>query len=137
MTVEQQTEYSMEPLADSLLTKQLIHIWQSLLAMRRERHFQTRDTCPTVFQPGYREEDRKGEGWEGDQREKRKQRQRWRRGGEEGELEKGKGTYKDMHTLLITIPTSPQPPSNTYLTDMQPTRNDPSLKDIPGKLHPL
>ena len=57
--------------------------------------------------------------------------------GEEGGLEKGKGTYKDMHTLLITTSTSPQPPSNTYLTDMQPTRNDPSLKDIPGKLHPL
>ena len=38
--------------------------------------------------------------------------------GEEGGLEKGKGTYKDMHTLLITTSTSPQPPSNTYLTDM-------------------
>lgn len=110
MTVEQQTEYSMEPLADSLLTKQLIHIWQSLLAMRRERHFQTRDTCPTVFQPGDREEDREGEGWEGGRETKERKGSRDRDEGEGGRGRVGEregyiqryAHFIDNHTHLPT-----------------------------------
>lgn len=80
--------------------------------MRREQHFQIRDTCPTVFQPGDREEDGKGEGGMVT-KEKKGSRDR-EEGGRVGDRE---GTYKKV-CMKAT------PPYHTHL----PT---PTLKYLP------